>query len=59
MPLILTVSKVTRVGSQRVSFGGGIKLYADAPDNAPQWGIRAFVTLLYPRYPGAPFASGH
>jgi len=49
LPLILTVSKVTRVGTQRVSFGGGIKLFADAPDNAAQWGIRAFVTLLYPR----------
>jgi len=49
VPLVLTVSKVSSIGTQRLSFGGGLKLYADAPDNAPVWGIRAFITLLYPR----------
>ena len=49
LPLHLTVSKVTRIGTQLVSFGGGLRLFADGPDNAPQWGIRANITLLYPR----------
>lgn len=49
LPLHLNISKVTRVGTQLVSFGGGLRLFVDAPDNAPQWGIRANVTLLYPR----------
>jgi hypothetical protein len=35
--------------SQRISFGGGLKVYADAPVTAPAWGIRTFITLLYPR----------
>ena len=49
LPLNLSVSKVTRVGTQLLSFGGGVKFYTDAPDSAPHWGIRANVTLLYPR----------
>jgi hypothetical protein len=49
LPLHLTVSKVRRVGTQLVSFGAGLRLFVDAPDNAPQWGIRANITLLYPR----------
>ena len=49
VPLVLTVSEVTRIGSQRLSYGGGLKLYADGPEGAPTWGIRAFITLLYPR----------
>jgi hypothetical protein len=49
LPLHLTVSKVMRIGTQLVSFGGGLRIFTDRPDNAPRWGIRANVTLLYPR----------
>ena len=51
LPLNLSVSKVTRVGDQLVSYGGGVKFYVDAPDGAPNWGLRATITLLYPRSP--------
>jgi hypothetical protein len=49
LPLHFTVSKVMRVGTQLLSFGGGLRIFADGPANAPHWGIRANVTLLYPR----------
>lgn len=49
VPLVLSISEVTRIGSQRLSYGGGLKVYADPPDGAPAWGVRAFITLLYPR----------
>jgi hypothetical protein len=49
LPLHLTVSKVTRVGTQLVSFGAGLRAFVDRPDNAPKWGLRANITLLYPR----------
>ncbi len=49
LPLNLAVSKVTRIGDQLVSFGGGVKFYVDAPVGAPNWGLRANIVLLYPK----------
>ena len=50
MPLNATVSKVTRLGEQMISFGGGLRYWAEGPDAAPTgWGARLFVTLLFPR----------
>jgi hypothetical protein len=49
LPLNLSVSKVSRVGDQLVSFGGGVKLFVDAPEVAPNWGFRMTITLLFPR----------
>jgi hypothetical protein len=49
LPLNLARSRVTRVGNQLVSLGFGVKIYVDAPDSAPKWGVRATITLLYPR----------
>jgi len=49
-PLNLTATKVTRIGGQLVSVGGGVRYWADGPQNAPQgWGARIVVTLLFPR----------
>jgi hypothetical protein len=49
LPLNLSVSKVTRIGNQLVSFGGGAKFYTDVPDGAPHWGLRVNIVLLYPK----------
>lgn len=50
IPLSLVASKVTRIGSQLVSFGGGVRYWADAPDaGADSLGFRFIVTLLFPR----------
>jgi hypothetical protein len=37
------------LGNQLVSLGIGLKIYVDAPESAPQWGIRSTITLLYPK----------
>lgn len=50
VPINATVSKVTRIGDQLVSIGGGLRWWADsAPDGPEGLGARFFVTLLYPR----------
>jgi hypothetical protein len=50
VPINLTASKVTKVGDQLMSFGGGVRYWADGPDSAPHgWGVRLIVTLLFPK----------
>ncbi|MNV26677.1 hypothetical protein D3C71_1178020 [compost metagenome] len=49
LPLNIQYSKVTRLGSQMISYQGGVRAYLDAPAGGPDWGIRLTVTLLYPR----------
>lgn len=48
VPLVLMYSKVTKIGSQMVSFSGGAKYYAEKPDGGPDWGLRFAVTFLFP-----------
>ena len=44
------VSKVTKIGSQLVSVGVGVRYWADSPDSGPEGlGFRLFVTLLFPK----------
>jgi hypothetical protein len=49
IPLNLQVSKVTKLGSQRASVFGGARVYLDAPDGGPDWGLRMGLTLIYPK----------
>jgi hypothetical protein len=50
IPLNGVVTKVTRLGSQLVSLGAGLRYWADAPENGPEGlGYRAVVTLLLPK----------
>lgn len=50
VPINVTVSKVTKIGSQLVSVGGGMRYWADSPDSGPEGlGARLFVTLLFPK----------
>jgi hypothetical protein len=50
VPVNLTMSKLTRVGTQPVSFGIGARYYADSPASGPHgWGVRATITLLFPQ----------
>lgn len=50
VPVIATVSKVTTVGTQLLSFGGGVRYWAESSAGSPEdWGFRVFVTLLYPK----------
>ena len=49
VPVNLTYSKVTKIGSQMLSFAVGARYYLETPPGGPDWGVRFVVTLLYPK----------
>lgn len=50
VPVSVIVSKVTKVGGQLISVGGGVRYWADSPEAGPEGvGFRLVVTLLFPR----------
>jgi hypothetical protein len=49
VPINLLVGKVTKVGNQLLSLGGGVRYWVDGPDSGPHgWGARLVATLLFP-----------
>jgi hypothetical protein len=48
VPLNLSLSKVTKFGSQLVSIGGGVRYYLESPAGGPSWGLRFTLTFLFP-----------
>lgn len=48
-PLNLVVSQLLKVGSQPAQVSLGARYYMEGPDGGPEWGVRAAVTLLFPR----------
>ena len=49
VPINLGYSKVSRIGSQLVSYQGGVRYYLEAPDSGAEWGLRFTFTLLFPK----------
>jgi hypothetical protein len=50
VPINAVASKVTKIGNQLVSVGGGVRYWAESPVGGPHgWGGRLFVTLLFPK----------
>jgi hypothetical protein len=50
VPIRVVASKVTRLGGQLVSIGGGGHYWVESPDSGPEgWGARLTITLLFPR----------
>lgn len=49
VPLALVYAKVTKIGPQLVSFGAGVRYYAEKPAGGPDWGLRVAITLLFPK----------
>jgi hypothetical protein len=49
VPVMLNVSKVTRLGPFPFSLGGGIGIFAAGPDGGPDWKLRMAATLILPR----------
>jgi hypothetical protein len=50
VPVNALVSKVVKVRSRPVSFGAGVRYWADTTPTSPEgWGVRFVVTLLYPK----------
>ncbi|QSX76851.1 transporter [Lysobacter arenosi] len=48
VPINLGYSKVSKIGTQLVSYQGGVRYYVEAPDSGAEWGLRFTFTLLYP-----------
>lgn len=47
---MLVASKVTELGGQMLSFGGGVRYRTDTPDNGSEdWGVRMVSFLLFPK----------
>jgi hypothetical protein len=49
VPVMFSISKVTRLGPFPFSLGGGIGVLAAKPDGAPDWKLRLNATLILPR----------
>jgi hypothetical protein len=49
VPINAFVARVVKIGGQRVQFTLGGRHYAEAPRRGPDWGVRAVVTLLFPK----------
>jgi hypothetical protein len=50
VPVNLLVTKVTEIGGQLFSGGGGLRWWADGPESGPHGvGVRLVVSLLFPK----------
>jgi len=50
VPVNVIASKVTQIGGQLVSIGGGVRYWAESSDGGPEgWGARLQLTLLFPK----------
>lgn len=49
VPINVGYSKVSRIGTQLVSYQGGVRYYIEAPDSGAEWGLRFTFTLLFPK----------
>jgi hypothetical protein len=50
VPINALVSKLTKIGNQRVSFQGGLRYWVDSPASGPEGvGARVTVTFLFPK----------
>lgn len=50
VPLFLMVTQVGKIGDQLISYGAGVKHYAQSPDGGPEgWGARFVFTMMFPK----------
>jgi len=50
VPLFLMVTKVDKIGNQMVSYGGGVRYWAESPDGGPEgFGFRMVFTFMFPK----------
>jgi hypothetical protein len=50
VPINLTVQQLLKVGNLPFQIGGGVRYWADSPDNGPEgWGARLQLTFLFPK----------
>jgi hypothetical protein len=48
VPMNATVSQLVKIGGMPVQLSFGGRYYVEGPSGAPEWGLRAGVTLLFP-----------
>jgi hypothetical protein len=48
VPVNASVTQLVRIGKMPVSFQVGARYYAEGPSGAPDWGLRATITLVLP-----------
>lgn len=49
VPLNLSISQLFKIGGAPMQFTLGWRHYAEGPDGGPEWGLRAVLTLLFPK----------
>lgn len=49
VPVLVNISKITRLGPFPFSLGGGVGVFAAKPDGGPEWKLRMTATLILPR----------
>jgi hypothetical protein len=49
VPFNIGYSKVTRLGSQLISYQSGVRYFLETPNGGPEWGVRFTLTLLFPK----------
>jgi hypothetical protein len=50
IPINVLISKVVKIGKQTISFGAGVRYWAESADSGPEgFGARAVFTMLFPK----------
>lgn len=50
IPINFTVTKVTKIGGQMISYGAGVTYWAESADAGPDgWGARFILTFIFPK----------
>lgn len=54
IPVNFVVSQLVKVGGHPVQLFAGARWYVESPDDGPEWGVRAGISLLFPKGKSAP-----
>jgi hypothetical protein len=49
IPFNFMAAQLLRLGNQPVQLQAGFRVYAESPNNGPDWGFRLSITFLFPR----------
>lgn len=49
VPINISLGQMIKVGKMPISLELGYRYYAEAPKDGPEWGLRLFVKLLFPK----------
>jgi hypothetical protein len=49
VPFLVNLSQLVKIGQLPIDFKLSGKYYAQAPEGAPDWGLRFIITFLFPK----------